>query len=550
MRVGKAEGLRAAGGEPYQYRFERTATAAELQAVHAGLEPGASAKGCEPVAVAGRVMARRVFGKLAFVTVRDSSGDVQLQFEKRLLPAPPAGEEAGAGGGAGDAAGGGPGGAFDASPAEEANRGALGGCFADLKAYVDVGDFLGAVGGMRKTDKGEVTVQVAAFGLLTKSLRPLPDKWGGLADVEKRYRQRYVDMIVTPGVRDVFRKRSKVLQALREELEARDYVEAETPVLEASAGGAEARPFLTHHNALGRGLSLRIATELHLKRMVVGGFERVYELGRVFRNEGISTRHNPEFTSLETYQAFADYTDMLELTEHLVRACALKVLPAACDLGAVPYQGARLDLQRPFRRATMRDLVREATGEDFGPGGGPPGETLEEARARAVARLRGMGDEVAGQAWRAEQAPSKGHLLVEVFEAAVERGLEQPTFVLEHPVETSPLSKPHRSVPGVTERFELFIAGRELANAFSELTDPVEQRGRLEAQVAEHSRRAGQSGAEEAEYDVTVDEDFLAALEYGMPPTAGMGLGVDRLVMLLTDSASIRDVIPFPLLKS
>ena len=550
VRVGKAEGLRAAGGEPYQYRFERTATAAELQAAHAGLEPGASAEGCEPVAVAGRVMARRVFGKLAFVTVRDSSGDVQLQFEKRLLPAPPAGEEAGAGGGAGDATGGGPGGASDASPTEEANRGALGGCFADLKAYVDVGDFLGAVGGMRKTDKGEVTVQVAAFGLLTKSLRPLPDKRGGLADVEKRYRQRYVDMIVTPGVRDVFRKRSKVLQALREELEARDYVEAETPVLEASAGGAEARPFLTHHNALGRGLSLRIATELHLKRMVVGGFERVYELGRVFRNEGISTRHNPEFTSLETYQAFADYTDMLELTEHLVRACALKVLPAACDLGAVPYQGARLDLQRPFRRATMRDLVREATGEDFGPGGGPPGETLEEARARAVARLRGMGDEVAGQAWRAEQAPSKGHLLVEVFEAAVERGLEQPTFVLEHPVETSPLSKPHRSVPGVTERFELFIAGRELANAFSELTDPVEQRGRLEAQVAEHSRRAGQSGAEEAEYDVTVDEDFLAALEYGMPPTAGMGLGVDRLVMLLTDSASIRDVIPFPLLKS
>jgi len=447
------------------------------------------------------VMAKRVFGKLAFVTIQDNSGSIQLQLEKRNLDNDD---------------------------------------FKMLKTLMDVGDFVGATGTVRRTDKGELSVLCQSYEVLTKSLLPLPDKFHGLSDVEKRYRQRYVDMIVTPGVRDTFVARAKMLSSLRSELGRRGFLEVETPVLQTEAGGAEARPFVTHHNALDRRLSLRIATELHLKRMVVGGMERVFELGRVFRNEGISTRHNPEFTSVEVYQAYADFTDMLELTEALVRQCA----EACCGTAEITYQGERIDLAQPFRRASMRDLVLEETGEDFF----VAEEELDGAKARAAEVLAARGAKP-GDVAKVRAAETPGHLLNEMFEATVEAGLVQPTFVLEHPISISPLAKPHRDKPGVTERFELFVTGRELANAFSELTDPVDQRARLEAQVRSHQARAQAEGAEEREYEVELDEDFLTALEYGMPPTAGMGLGVDRLAMLLTDSPSIRDVIPFPTLK-
>jgi len=484
-RLEKANALRELGREPYALRFEPSHRTAQLQADHADLANGEERQ--LEVAVAGRVMTRRVMGKLAFFTLADATGPIQLFLEKASL---------------GDA-------------------------FAQLTSLVDAGDWIGVRGILRRTDRGELSVKVAEWQMLTKALQPLPDKWHGLADVEKRYRQRYLDLIVSPQSRETFRRRALMVSAIRRWLDGRDFLEIETPVLQAEAGGAEARPFITHHNTLDLPLYLRIATELHLKRLVVGGFERVYELGRIFRNEGVSTRHNPEFTSVEVYQAYADYVDMMDLTEQLIASVTEQI----CGTTRITYQGTVVDLTPPWRRVTMHELVQEATGLDFTQFTGPGAA----GRAAAAAAMAAAGLDVP------DAADSVGRLLNEAFEQRVEATLIQPTFVIDYPIEISPLARKHRSKPGLVERFELFIVGRETANAFSELIDPLDQRQRL---VDQQARRA--AGDDEAH---GVDEDFLQALEVGMPPTGGLGIGIDRLVMLLTDSASIRDVIAFPLLR-
>ena len=487
-RLEKANQLQELGFNPYAYHWDLTHHAAVLQEKYAELPNGEEAE--VEVSVAGRIMARRVFGKLAFFTLQDETGTIQLYLDKKNIQVGMADVDADA--------------------------------FEHLKQLTDVGDILGAKGTIRRTEKGELSVNVREYAMLTKSLLPLPDKWHGLTDVEKRYRQRYVDLIVNPEVRETFRRRALITAAIRRYLDQRGFIEIETPVLQSEAGGAEARPFITYHNALEINLYLRIATELHLKRLVVGGFERVYEMGRIFRNEGISTRHNPEFTSIEIYQAYGDYHNMMELTEALI------VTPAQDVLGTlqITYQGQPIDLTPPWRRVTMHELVLEQTGLDFN-----QFKTLSEAQA--AAKASGITE--------VEACDSIGKLLNEAFEQKVEHTLIQPTFVIDYPVEISPLSKPHRTKPGLVERFELFIVGRETANGFSELTDPIDQRQRFEAQAA---RKA--AGDLEAP---GVDEDFLTALEYGMPPTVGMGMGIDRLVMLLCNCASIRDAIAFPLLK-
>jgi lysyl-tRNA synthetase class 2 len=490
-RLQKVEALRSQGIDPYPYRYERTHLAQDLQEKYADLAAGEEVG--DRVSVAGRIVARRVFGKLAFFTLQDGSDTIQLYLDKKRITA------------------------------------AMGdGAFATLTKLTDAGDWLGARGTIKRTDKGELSVAVEEFQILTKSLLPLPDKWHGLKDVEKRYRQRYVDLMVNPEVRQTFRQRSLVVRSLRRTLEDRDFLEIETPVLQSETGGAEARPFATHHNALDIDLYLRIATELHLKRLVVGGFERVFELGRIFRNEGVSTRHNPEFTSVEVYQAYGDYTDMMELTETLIANAA----SAALGTTQLNYQGEDIDLTPPYRRVTMHELVQETTGIDFESFASKPvGEALHAAKsALAALNVKGL-----------EECDSLGLLLVKTFEDCCEEKLRQPTFILDYPVENSPLARAHRSKPGLVERFELFIVGRETANGYSELTDPVDQRLRLEAQAALKA-----VGNEEAHF---LDEDFLTAIEHGLPPTMGMGMGIDRLCMLLTDSPSIRDVIAFPLLK-
>jgi lysyl-tRNA synthetase class 2 len=491
-RLEKAEALKALGQGPYALSFEPSHRTAELQTAHADLANGQERQ--TQVAIAGRVMTRRVMGKLAFFTLVDESGPIQLYLEKATLDGPSTTDSTGA------------------SPS----------AFAQLTTLVDAGDLIGVSGTLRRTDRGELSVKVSAWQMLSKSLQPLPDKWHGLADVEKRYRQRYLDLIVSPQTRETFRRRALAVSAMRRWLDERGFLEIETPVLQSVPGGADARPFETHHNALDLPLTLRIATELHLKRLVVGGFERVYELGRIFRNEGISTRHNPEFTSIEIYQAYSDYAGMMELTEQLIAHVCLQV----CGTTEISYQGTTVDLTPPWRRVTMHEAVQQASGLDF---------AAFTSREQAAAAMEAKGLEVPAL------ADSVGRLLVEAFEQTVEADLIQPTFVLDYPVENSPLARAHRSKPGLVERFELFIAGRETANAFSELIDPIDQRQRLEAQQA---RKA--AGDDEAQ---SVDEDFIHALEVGMPPTGGLGIGIDRLVMLLTDSASIRDVIAFPLLR-
>ena len=483
-RLEKAQSLQELGQGPYALHFRPSHRMATLQSDHADLPKGEERD--VTVSVAGRVMTRRVMGKLAFFTLADETGTIQLFLEKAGL---------------------------------EAEQD---GWFKQITGLVDAGDWLGVSGSLRRTDRGELSVKVRDWRMLSKALQPLPDKWHGLADVEKRYRQRYLDLIVSPQSRETFRRRALTVSGIRRWLDERQFLEIETPVLQAEAGGADARPFITHHNTLDLPLYLRIATELHLKRLVVGGFERVYELGRIFRNEGVSTRHNPEFTSVEVYQAYADYVDMMELTESMISSVCQQV----CGGTRLSYQGVEVDLTPPWRRATMHELVQEATGLDFNGFAG---------REDAATAMQAAGLEVPSK------ADSVGRLLNEAFEQRVETSLIQPTFVTDYPIEISPLARKHRSKSGLVERFELFIVGRETANAFSELIDPVDQRQRLEAQQARRS-----AGDLEAQ---GLDEDFVNALEVGMPPTGGLGIGIDRLVMLLTDSPSIRDVIAFPLLR-
>lgn len=487
-RLAKVEQLKQAGQNPYAYRWEVTHHATELQEKFVDLPNGEE----DPTAVsiAGRIRTKRLSGKkLAFFDLQDETGKIQLFIERSQIEQGMA----------------------------ESNE-----AFDNLIKLTDVGDIIGVKGTIRRTPRGELSVKVHEYAMLTKSLLPLPDKWHGLTDVAKRYRQRYVDLIVNPDVRETFRRRALITAAIRRYLDQQGFIEIETPVLQSEAGGAEARPFITYHNTLEMDLYLRIATELHLKRLIVGGFEKVFELGRIFRNEGISTRHNPEFTTIEVYQAYADYNDMMALTEAIITTATKDVLGTL----KVTYQGEPIDLTPPWRRVTMHDLVQEKTGLDF-----TQFKTLEEAKQSAKAA--GLTD--------IDDCESIGKLLNEAFEQKVETTLVQPTFVIDYPVEISPLAKPHRSKPGMVERFELFMVGRETANSFSELTDPIDQRSRLEEQAAR--KVAGDLEAH------SVDEDFLTALEHGMPPTGGLGIGIDRLVMLLTDSPSIRDVIAFPLLK-
>lgn len=487
-RLQKVEELKQIGQIPYAYSWNMTHSIATLQKKFADLEAGAEED--FSVSVAGRIMARRVFGKLAFFTLQDETGTMQLYLEKKTIQA-------------------------EMKAVDEQ-------AFNHLKQLTDVGDVIGARGTIKRTDKGELSVKVKQYAMLTKSLLPLPDKFHGLTDVAKRYRQRYVDLIVNPEVRETFRKRAKITAAIRRYLDELGYLEVETPVLQSEPGGAEARPFVTYHNTLDMELYLRIATELHLKRMVVGGFEKVFELGRVFRNEGISTRHNPEFTTIEMYQAYSDYEDMMALTEAMIEQISKEVVGSA----TVTYQDEEISFATPWKRITMHEAVEEKTGIDFS-------QFTDVAEAKKAAKAAGIGE--------VDDCESVGHVLNEAFEQRVEDTLIQPTFITDYPVEISPLAKPHRSKPGLVERFELFMVGRETANGFSELTDPVDQRDRLELQAAR--KEAGDLEAH------SVDEDFITALEYGMPPTVGLGIGIDRLVMVLTDAASIRDAIAFPLLK-
>ncbi len=479
-RRAKVEALRADGVEPYPVRFEPTHRVGDVRERWSHLDPGEETG--EVVTVAGRIVAQRGHGKLAFVVLREDGVDLQLFCQQRVL-----GEEGMA--------------AVD-----------------DL----DLGDWVGATGEVMVTRKGELSVSPRDVTLLSKALRPLPDKWHGLKDVELRYRQRELDLVVNDETRETFRIRSEVVAAFRRELEDRGFTEVETPMLHPIPGGATARPFITHHNALDVDLYLRVAPELYLKRLIVGGFPRVYELNRSFRNEGMSPRHNPEYTMLEVYQAYADFRDMMELTETLVAAAA----EAAVGTLELTYLDRPLDLTPPWPRRTMLELVREAVGRD------------DLAYDTPIAELRRLLDE---HDLLYEEGWGPGRLVAELYESLVEHELWDPVLVTQHPVETSPLARRHRTEDHVTERFEPVVAGRELGNAFSELTDPDDQRQRLEAQAA-----ARTEGDEEA---MLVDEPFLTALELGMPPTGGLGIGVDRLVMILADVPSIRDVILFPTLR-
>lgn len=474
VRLAKLAALEEAGKDPFELTtYERTATAGAIRADYDAYEG-------KSVSVAGRLMSKRVMGKASFGHIADSDGDLQLYFSR------------------------------DDMGAEN---------YQEFKK-LDVGDIIGVKGAVFKTKTGEITVHVEGYTLLVKSLLPLPEKYHGLKDPELRYRQRYVDLIANPGVKDIFVKRSKVVSAIREYLDGEGFFEVETPVLNTLAGGANARPFVTHHNTLDVDMYLRIATELYLKRCIVGGFEKVYEVGRIFRNEGMDPKHNPEFTTVEVYQAYVDYNAMMDLTENLIRYCAMK----ACGTLDITYQGEKISFAGPWERLTMVEAVRRYVGMDF--------DTEELGDLIAKANAKGL-ELAADTSW--------GKVLYEVFDNFVEEKLTGPVFVTDYPVEVSPLAKKKKSDPRLTERFELFIASKEIANAFSELNDPIDQRERFAAQMA-----AKAQGDEEAQ---PYDEDFVTALEYGMPPTGGMGMGVDRLVMLLTDSYSIREVLLFPTMK-
>ncbi len=497
QRIRKAEALRAMSVNPFGNGHAPRHLAMDLAARYGDAPAEKIQEDPGRWSIAGRVLAIRSFGKAAFLRVRDRSGEIQVWVKKDKV-----GERA-----------------------------------FEIFKLLDVGDICAAEGPATRTKTGELTLEAASFTILTKSLRPLPEKWHGLTDVEARYRQRYVDLIVTPGVRENFVKRAKIISAIRRFLDGRGYLEVETPTLHKpeEAGGAAARPFETHHNALGMDLKLRIATELHLKRLIVGGLERVYEIGRIFRNEGIDRRHNPEFTMIEFYQAYATHEDLMALTEELFHALAVEV--AGSPL--VTFQGRKIDFTPPYARFSMLEMGARALGlsvEDALAGRG-----LAEALAGAATRERDSED-----AWKLERAAKSapGEAVALAFEVFGERELpkDRPAFVVDFPLEISPLSRRRDSDPRLVDRFELFVAGMEVANAFSELNDPQDQRARFEAQV-----KARAAGDEEA---MPYDEDFVRALEQGMPPTAGEGIGIDRVAMILTDSPSIRDVILFPLLKS
>lgn len=474
VRLEKLQELKEKGINPFGGRYERTHYASEILADFENLEG-------QDVVVAGRIMAKRAMGKASFAHVQDYSGQIQIYI--RLND--------------------------------------IGTDTYELFSHLDIGDIIGIKGSVFRTRTGETTVSAKDLVLLSKSLRPLPEKWHGLKDVELRYRQRHVDLIVNPDVKKVFILRSKIIQSIRRYLDSKGFLEVETPTMHPIAGGASAKPFITHHNALDIDLYMRIALELHLKRLIVGGLERVYEIGRVFRNEGISTRHNPEFTMIELYQAYADYHDMMDITEQMISHIAQEVLGTQ----KIIYQGTEIDLTPSWPRLTMVEAVKKYTGVDY------YGFESDEHARQVAAEL---GVHVSADA-------TKGTVLNELFEEKVEGNLVQPTFIIDYPIEISPLAKRREDDPSFTYRFEVFITAREFGNAFSELNDPVDQRERFKKQMEQRAK-----GDEEAQMH---DEDFVRALEVGMPPTGGLGIGIDRLIMLLTDSASIRDVILFPTLR-
>ena len=474
IRRAKLARYQEQGRDPYTItRYDRTHTSAQVLADFEALEG-------QQVSIAGRMMSRRIMGKASFVHLLDGDGQIQAYVRREDV-----GEDV----------------------------------YADFKT-MDIGDIIGVVGTVFRTKTGEISVHATQLTLLTKSLRVLPEKWNGLKDQDMRYRQRYVDTIVNPEVKETFIKRSQIIKALREFLDSKGFLEVDTPVLQTIEIGANSRSFVTHHNALDIPMYLRIETELYLKRLIVGGFEKVYEVGRIFRNEGMDTRHNPEFTTIELYQAFADYKDIMNLVEEMYVYVTQKV----CGTLKINYQGKEIDMTAPWTRMTMAEAVKKYSGIDYYAWG-------SDEQARAECEARGV---------HVEKNAVKGECLEACFDEFAEPNLVQPTFITDYPVAISPLAKRKKDEPDMTERFEFFANCSELGNAFTELNDPIDQRGRFERQAAAKRAQGGHAD---------VDEDFIAALEYGMPPTGGLGFGVDRLVMLLTDSASIRDVLLFPTMK-
>ncbi|MFK9094936.1 lysine--tRNA ligase [Bacillus salipaludis] len=481
VRRDKMNTMRENGLDPFGKRFERSHSTMELVGKYGELEKEEIEGKNVSVTLAGRIMTKRGKGKAGFAHIQDLQGQIQVYVRQDAI-----GEE-------------------------------------QYKVFdsADLGDIIGVSGTLFKTKVGELSVKVENFEFLTKALRPLPDKFHGLKDVEQRYRQRYLDLIMSQESKETFIARSRIIQAMRRYLDDHGYLEVETPMMHSIAGGASARPFITHHNALDMQLYMRIAIELHLKRLIVGGLEKVYEIGRVFRNEGVSTRHNPEFTMIELYEAYADYRDIMSLTENLIAHIAEEVVGTT----TIQYGEYEVDLKPEWKRLHMVDAIKEYTGVDFW-------KEMSVEEARALAKEHGV---------EVNNNMLYGHIVNEFFEQKVEEKLIQPTFIYGHPVEISPLAKKNNEDPRFTDRFELFIVAREHANAFTELNDPIDQRERFEAQLKEREQ-----GNDEAHM---MDEDFVEALEYGMPPTGGLGIGIDRLVMLLTNSPSIRDVLLFPLMR-
>lgn len=479
QRLEKLESFRARGIDTYPPRYQRSHAVQE--ALELFRKQGADTP---PLQLAGRITANRPMGKAAFMDIRDGTGKIQVYLRRDYL-----GEEK-----------------------------------YEMLKDLDLGDFIGVTGKLFQTRTGEITVEASDFTLLCKSLQTLPEKWHGLVDVEKRYRQRYLDLISNPEVKAIFQTRSRVIKAMRAFLDGRGFLEVETPVLQPSPGGALARPFITHHQALDQDLYLRIATELHLKRLIIGGLDKVYEIGRIFRNEGISTKHNPEFTTLESYEAYADYNSVMAMVEEMVSCIAQEVLGSK----KVDFTGTAIDFTPPWRRITLREAIKEGCSIDF--------EDYPDADSLR-ARMRELGGVAV------DENMGRGKLIDELLSTFVEPKLMQPTFLLDYPVELSPLAKKKPDNPRLVERFEGFAGGMEIANAFSELNDPLDQRERF----LEQKKLQEKGGEEEGE---TADEDFLEALEYGMPPTGGLGVGIDRLVMVFTSQQSIREVILFPQLKS